>query len=176
MAGSRPVRIARRPASEPVLSRTELPVASHWGEYRENHAGTIRASRLFLLFLIVLIVLYVLFLGLALSSPTPGVSANLGAIAGFTVIAFGLGLWGWTITLLRAPRSVRLRSTETIVTERTGRTRRFPAAAELTIRVVGRFPGGLLASEPTEMVEVWTQTQGKRNYLVRSGLFSPDHL
>ncbi len=168
MSAPRPIRIPRS------LDGTDGSPAdtkgSGSGEYRENRGGTTRALRVYLLFLLVLVVLYATFLGLALTSSSPGLSTNYAVLAGFSAIALALAIVGWFITLGRAPRGVRFKTSETMITERTRRVRRFPPAPSLTVRVVGRYPSNLLSPEPTELVELLTETHGTRVYLVEAGL------
>ena len=169
MASSRPIRIARRSVASPTPG---LPPLVHGGTFVENTAGRTRAVRLFSLYAVLLAAVYLAFLGVVLAAPSSAARDDPVTIAALSLVAVALALWGYLITLARTPRGVRFQGAEILVVERPGRTRRFVAPPSLELRVVYRFGPGILAREPTELVEV-TSVDGRRcTYLVAQGLLS----
>jgi hypothetical protein len=160
VAASRAVRIARS-SRRSGASTAFIP----------NHAGERRAWRLFATYLLALAVIYALFLGLALTSPSPGPRDDTAAWASLTLLAAALAGGGWTITLGRAPRGAALVGGDLAVRERWGRVRRFPAGSEAHRRVVHHYPSGILGPDATEMVELVAVDRSRRTYLVGEGYF-----
>ena len=172
MAGSRPIRIARRPATAVGAGAGSDTEPSAPARFVENSAGRARAFRLFALYLVVLAAAYAGFLSLALTAPSQGTRDDLAALGALTLVAFVLGAWGWTITLGRAPRGVRFEEGEIVVLERMGRPRRFVAPPALEVTVAYRYAPGFLGREPTELVEATALDGRRRAYLVARGLLS----
>lgn len=170
MAGSssRPVRIARKPASGSP-PKTDAGSSDPAPEHRGNALGTQRGIRLFAVFALVAVGIYVLFTALVASSSSSGLRSDIAVYALLTaLVALLLGV-GFFVTLGRAPRSIAWGASDLIVRERLGGVRRFPRAG-LATAVVYRYPSGLLASGPTELVTV-TDARGRyRNYLVERGV------
>ncbi len=165
MAPPRTVRIARRDGS------ATTPGERTASAFVANTAGSARAGRLLLLFMAALGVIYLAFAGLTIANPLPGVRDNLYAWGAFTLVALLLALWGWSITLARAPVGARKARDGLVVRERGGSVRRFEARALDELHVVQRYPNGLLAPAPTALVELRTPEGGKRTYLVGDGFF-----
>ena len=163
MAEPRAVRIAR--------SATPSSGAAETGRFIPNRAGTARGWRLFVLFVAVLAVIYLVFVALALSSPTPGVRNNPLGWATFSGLATLLALWGWAITLGRAPRGATPRGEDVLVEGRTGRRYRVAAGALAQATVAHRYPAGPLSPEPTEFVVLRTSDGAQRTFLVGESFF-----
>ncbi|MCI4325665.1 MAG: hypothetical protein L3K00_07305 [Thermoplasmata archaeon] len=177
MADPRPVRIARRAAPGRRSSdddgdrRFWDSEAGGSGTFEGNEAGTGRGVRLFAVFGIALLAIYLVFLGLAATSPSPGVSGNWTVYALLTVLTLGLGAVGAAVTLLRAPSGVSFAPEFLIVSERLGRRRRWPLPPQLRLHVLQRYPRGLFGGEATELVEL-SDGKGQRSaYLVGRGFF-----
>lgn len=155
---ARTVRIGRpreggRPATGPA------------GEFRPNRFATARAQRLFLLFALLLVVIYGAFAALTLSNPLPGVRENPFAWLSFSGLAAVLGVWGWRITLGRAPRGVTVRPDGWWIHERGGRRTTVPGSALREPRVAQHYLPGWSAPGPTALVELPTE-RGVRAYLL----------
>ncbi|MGI0132557.1 MAG: hypothetical protein ACREDK_05630 [Thermoplasmata archaeon] len=172
MAESRPIRIVRRPVGAVLPAEMSVGVAPASGRYVANTAGTARALRLFVLYLAVLAAAYLGFLSLALTATSTGTRSDSAALVALTIVALALAIWGWMITLARAPTGIRFEGREIIVLERRGRPRRFVAPPALDITVAYRYPSGFLAREPTELVEATSLDGRRRAYLVARGLLS----
>jgi hypothetical protein len=165
----RPVRISRPVASVPP-SGDDQRAAFSVG-WVPNRAGEARARRLFGLFTVVLIVIYGAFIGLAALGPSSGVRSAPVAWGIFTLLAVLLGLWGWTLTFGKTPRSAQRREADLLVRERTGRIRRFPVESTRSMRVVQHYSGGVLGPDATEVVELLSRERSRREYLVGEGYF-----
>jgi hypothetical protein len=177
MADPRPVRIARR-ASPSHRSSDDDADRRFWdteaggsGTFEANEAGTGRGVRLFAVFGIALLAIYLLFLGLTVTSPSPGVSGNWVVYALLTVLTFGLGAVGAAVTLLRAPSGVSFTADSLIVSERLGKRRRWPLPPQLRLHVLQRYPRGLFGGEPTELIELSDGKGHRAAYLVGRGFF-----
>lgn len=166
MAAPRAVRIARAASAAPAAGPSARP------HFVPNRAGDTRARRLFLLFAVLLVAIYATFAALTLSNPVPGVRENLFAWAAFSLLALALALWGWSITIGRAPRGVLVRSEELLVRERLGGSRRVLRSALDGIKVVQRYPAGWIAPEPTVLAEVRVEGGRARTYLVGESFFA----
>lgn len=149
-----------------------LPPDGPAAAFVENTAGRTRALRLFSLYAVLLAAVYVAFLGVVLAAPSSAARGDPVTIAALSVVAAALALWGYLITLARTPRGVRFQGSEIVVVERPGRSRRFVAPPALELSVVYRYRPGLLAREPTELVEVTSVDGRRRTYLVAQGLLS----
>ena len=125
---------------------------------------------MFCLFAAGVLVIYLLFLGLTATSTSPGLRNSPTVYAALTIAVALLGVWGWFLTVHRAPRQAVLRDDALVVTERSGRARRFSPLG-VRVRVLYRYGPGLLAAEPTELVELSDAEGRRRNYLVGRGFF-----
>ena len=166
MAAPRAVRIARTPAPRATTAEAART------RFVPNRAGVARGRRLFLLFGLVLLAIYALFAALTLANPLPGVRDNLFAWAAFSALALLLAVWGWSITIGRAPRGVVLQREELLVREPLGASRRLPRSALNGLKVVQRYSAGWLAPEPTVLVEVRPERGRARTYLVGEAFFA----
>ena len=180
MAAPRPVRIARRRGdappptapspSDPGRTSPDASAGPAFG-YERNRGGTARAVRLYLVFAAGLVGILVLFVGLAASSPSPGVSHSTLVYAWLVGLTVALAAGGALITILRAPRGARFGPEGVVVTDRLGRTRRWPTAPQLNTRVVQRYSPGWLGPDATELVELSDGTGHRAQYLVARGFF-----
>ena len=146
-----------------------VPAATGPAEVRANRAGTQRAVRLALVYLAAVAALYLGTLLFDASRPdrmTPGVTSDLTV---FGAVALLLGVAGALLSLGPAPRSVELRPGSIVVVERWGRRRVWSPRDSAQVRVLRRYPAGLLASEPVESVELALAGR-RRHYLVSAGL------
>ncbi|HEV2520626.1 MAG TPA: hypothetical protein VGX00_08470 [Thermoplasmata archaeon] len=178
MEATRAVRIpvARRERPTPPGPEAPGPIdptAVAPGARRENRSGTQRAVRTFVTFLVGLLAIYGLFLGSFLTAPEIGVRSNPVEYLAFTAVLGALVLFGFAVTVGRAPRDLRATATELWVRERSGRLHRFPSDAALSLVVLKRYPSGLLSSEGTEIVRVSHPEASPRTYLVETGFFPP---
>ena len=167
MSAPRAVRIARRRELSEVPAATATASATFLE--RTNVAGSTRAWRLFGVFAVLLVVIYALFLAIS-ARAAGGLSAAPAVPAAFSLLALGLAVWGWSITLGRAPRSVTVRADATLVVERTGRARRFAAEPPVTLDIVERYGAGWLSPEPTQLVRIAAPHGRARLYLVGRAL------
>ncbi|HTT46004.1 MAG TPA: hypothetical protein VMH38_08370 [Thermoplasmata archaeon] len=181
MAGSRPIRIARpeRPAPKtPALeagAEAETVPPSEIEEPREvraNRGGGQRALRVTLIFVIVLAAMY---LGFALydrSAPGGSASPESNGLLLFTGVFVVIALVGVVYSLSPAPRRVEVGTSGLTVVGRWGRRRPLPPVDRLSVRLVRRYPPGLLSNATVELVEVWGDGAPVRTYLIEEGLFS----
>ncbi len=167
MSSPRPVRIVRVP-SRPAGAPSARAAAA--GDYRPNGGGRGRGRRLLLGFLALLAVIYAVFAGLALTAAAPGTRDDPVTWGLFSVVAVALALWGWVLTLGRAPRGAWVGAGHVIVEERAGRVRRFDLTSGDQLVVLQRHAQGLLSPRPTELVEL-RGPDGRRSYLIEAGLF-----
>jgi hypothetical protein len=169
MSQPRPVRISRAAAAgAPSGEGKRAAFAVGWVQ---NQAGEARARRLFGLFVVVLLVIYGAFVGLATAGSSSGVRSAPAAWAIFTLLAVLLGLWGWSLTFGKTPRSAQRREGDLLVRERMGRVRRFPVESAFSMRVVQRYHAGVLGPQATEVVELLTRERRSREYLVGERYF-----
>ncbi len=175
MASPRAVRIPRAApagtarAVRPTVGR---PVSAGTGpaDVRTNRPGTQRAVRIALVYLVAVAGVYLGSLAYDASRPelmTPGVTTDLTV---FGAVALLLGVVGALVSLGPAPRSVELRPGSIVVVERWGRRREWSPRASIQVRVVRRYPAGVLSSGPVESVELALAGR-RRTYLVAAGLF-----
>jgi len=181
MASSRPIRIARpdRPASATPVSETAhpaepVPPSGPEGprEVRANIGGAQRALRVTLVFVIVLAAMY---LGFALydrSAPGGSASPESNGLLLFTGVFAAIAVTGIVYSLTPAPRRVEVGPSGLTVVGRWGRRRYLPPLERLSVRVVRRYPAGLVSKVTVELVEVWGSGTPVRTYLVEEGLFS----
>lgn len=139
------------------------------GRFVENRAGWTRAYRLFAGFSLALVVVYVAVVADAVVA-VPGVASDTVALAILTALAGAFVVAGASVTITRAPRGVWWTPEELIVQERYSRPRRFPKSVPR--HVARRFPAGLLAPGPTEIVEVVPALGRRMTYLVDEGLLT----
>ncbi len=176
VATPRVVRIPARTRSAAAPTTTgasiepdRSPGSAGLSPHRENRFGRQRAFRTFLVFIAGLLAIYAFFLGTLLTSPEEGVRTGTTGYILLSALAVVIALGAVLMTIFRAPREIRTDGGVLVLRERYGPERRFPIAPGLFVRVVKRYPEGLLAEEPTDMVEV-TQGRGTpRNYLVDAG-------
>ncbi|MCI4337475.1 MAG: hypothetical protein L3K17_09890 [Thermoplasmata archaeon] len=164
MEPPRPVRIPRR--SRSAAGSASGPSA----EARENVGGRQRATRWFAVFLLGLGVLYAFFIALEASS-AGGLTGSPLAVGLFTILALAFVVWGWSITLRRAPRRVGVGSEEIAVEERRGHVRRFRIGPTLETTVLQRYPPSPFSPAATELVRVGPADGYRRVYLVERGMF-----
>ena len=188
MSAPRAVRIPRvRPApgaSEMARSATDTasgvrpsaregphPDQGDRSVVRPNAAGSMRALRLTLLYLLALGVLYLVF---ALYEATMPYSSGTGAENGlllFSGLATVLAVVGPYVTLSPAPRRIEIRSSSVVVVGRWGGRTEWAPWSEVSLRVVRRYPAGLLSRDPVESIEVAIPGRTPRTYLVGTELF-----
>jgi hypothetical protein len=176
MTTSRVVRIPARTRSASATSANaaridaERPVGSPVpSAHRENRFGRQRALRTFLAFVAGLVAIYAFFLGTLLTDPYVGLRNGATGYVLLSALALALALGALFVTIFRAPREIRTEGGVLVLRERYGPERRFPIAPGLLVRVVKRYPEGLLSEEATEMVEVTLGGSTPRNYLVDAG-------
>lgn len=137
---------------------------------KANRAGTQRVVRVTLLYLFVLAVIYggfVLYDQGAPGGTSPGTQT---ALVEFGVVALVMGLAGALLTLSPAPRAVEVSADRIVVVGRWGRTAEWTPLSQVTIRVVRRYPAGLLSEEGVDSVEVIAARRRVRSYLIETGL------
>ncbi|MCI4358468.1 MAG: hypothetical protein L3J95_02795 [Thermoplasmata archaeon] len=170
MEPTRAVRIpAARPSSEGAGTRG---TAGADGAVHPslNRSGCQRAIRTYALFLVALLAIYGIFLGTFLTAPESGVRSNPSEYGFFSLVLVVIGLYGFGVTVWRAPREVRATEQEVVVLGRTGRERRFSRGPGFVVSVLKRYPGGLFSDEATELVRVALPDGSARVYLVDEGL------
>ena len=176
MSTSRPVRIprsrthtvARVPVGAPMPSTRT--VAERPVERRRNVAGFQRALRLALVYLSGIALIYALFVGYTLTVPiTQGAGAGTDLLF-FGIVALAFAIAGTLLALHSVPRAIELSSTAIVVLGRWGVRTEWTPRGELELRVVRRFPAGLLSSEPVTSVELSLPGRPPRTYLVTEGL------
>jgi hypothetical protein len=134
-----------------------------------NRAGTQRARRLAITYVVALAVIFAGIDALARSAPSAG-SVGVGQdLELFATVALVLAIVGVVVSLSSAPLAVERTGGETIVHGVFGYRRRFPEGPGLTVRVLRRYPAGLLSSAPVESVEIATKGV-RRTYLLEEGL------
>jgi len=165
-AGSRTERAVRLPrgasAPGPPLDTSALG-------RRENRAGTLRAVRVSLFFVLAVVVLFAVLVSYARAAPGGTSSGTAFQLDLFAVVAVAVAAGGSALSLGSAPRAIEVRQNLTVVVGRFGGRRRFPALPALSVRLVRRFPRGLLSPEPVEVVEV-TGGRFRATYFLGEGL------
>ena len=137
---------------------------------RPNVAGFQRAFRLVLIYLVGLALIYVLFLGLA-QTASGAAGSGLGSdLLLFGIAALAFAVAGVMIALHPVPRAIALTADAVVVVGRWGRRTEWDPREQLRLRVVRRFPAGLLSSEPVTSVEFSLPGRPPRTYLVTEGL------
>ena len=178
MPAARVVRIPSATPPPPVApaAREDEPPREAVGalEVRRNLHGSQRAWRTFGGFLSALLAIYAAFLETFLTDPYGGVRSNPGQYAVFTAVMAAVGLYGFVVSVLRAPRELRFDAGELRVHERSGQWRRFPRGPGLSMAVLRSYPAGLLSTGPTEIVRLSMPNGLTRTYLVDSGWFPSD--
>jgi len=169
VSDSRPVRISRPAAAVPPSGA--LQRAAFAEGWVPNRAGELRARRLFVLFAGLLALIYLTFVALASSGTDSGVRSAPVAWGIFTGLAVLLGLWGWTLTYGKTPRSAQRRDADLLVRERLGHVRRFPVEAAASLRVVQHYDAGMLGPQATQVVELLSRERRRREYLVGERFF-----
>lgn len=174
--GSRPVRIPRsgtgspRVVRLPTAARTvPLPERAATLERRENHAGTQRATRIAVLFVVGIAVLFTALTLYARAAPggtSPGAGQEVDI---FGLLGAAIALAGAILALASAPRAIEVGAAETVVVGRFGRRRRFPTLGGLSVRLVRRYPSGILSDQEVDAVEVSGGTQ-RATYFLEEGL------
>ena len=174
MSTSRPVRIARTPVrsgdhaikvptSRPFTAATPRPaVAARPHDVRPNVAGTQRANRLAVVYAASLLVLYGILAAVARAAPGGGSTGSTISLELFAGIAVLFAAIGVLLALFSAPQRVELAPEATVFISRFGGRLRLGPLAELDVRVIRRFPSGLLAPAPVEHVEVAPKGKGRR--------------
>lgn len=174
MAASPPRRVRLARAGRPAEAAPSAPpagVASETPRRLPNRSATRRARRLAFLYIAGLAVLYLAFALLARASPGGHSTGTSDDLAWFGAIAFAFALGGAVLTLLSAPSAFELTDGATVVVSPFGTRRTFPTGPGLSVRVVRRFPPGLLSEEPVEVVELaWRGV--RRTYHVDAGVFA----
>ena len=170
MGPPRAVRISR--VARPAAGDDGVGGAPPRGEYRENVAGAARGNRLFGIFSTGLFALYLAFLAVAMRA-AGGLGADPAAIALFSAVAAALAVWGFLITLGRAPRGAWVAPDRIVIVERSGRSRRLAGAPPVRVEVLQRYPSGFLSPEETRLVRAPVAGARPRTYLVGVGLLEP---
>jgi hypothetical protein len=170
---TRAVRIPRKGdgssiAEEPSAEKGSASAPVVPGHRFTNSAGGARAFRTFLLFLVGLAAIYGLFLGLAVRTASAATSMSVEEVL-TAAVAVSLVV-GWLVTLGQAPAAAWIENGQLIIRERTGRSRRFPAAT-VRFHVLRTNGVGPFGPEPTEYVEVSAPHGGRRTYLVGANFF-----
>ncbi|MGB6500607.1 MAG: hypothetical protein WBG19_04305 [Thermoplasmata archaeon] len=175
---ARPVRLvrSRSGAGVPVTTGSPVPeeaegTAPNSRRRFPNRAATQRVRRLSMFYLVVLAALYLGFALLARNSAggaTAGTAQDLELFGG---VAFAFALGGVILTLLSAPVALEATPTMTVLVSPFGTRRAFPSGPNLSIRVVRRYPAGLLAGEPVESVEIASQGV-RRTYLIDAAVIA----
>jgi hypothetical protein len=156
--------IAEEPSTEPGSASAPMVSSKHF----TNSAGGTRAFRTFLLFLVGLAAIYGLFLGLAVRDTSAATGTSVEEVL-TAAVAVSLVV-GWLVTLGQAPAAAWIANGQLVVRERTGRSRRFPAAT-VRFHVLRTNGVGPFGPDPTEFVEVSAPGGGRRTYLVGAGFF-----
>lgn len=182
MATSRPVRIARSermpdspgPAAEAAPTPApERPLSlDSEREVRANRGGAQRAVRVAVIFLVVLAAMYLGFILYDRTAPGGSGSPEGNGLLLFTAVFAAFALIGIVYSITPAPRWLEVTPSRVVVVGRWGQRRAFPPLDRLSLRVVRRYPAGLLSDATVELVEVWGADVPVRAYLVEQGLFS----
>ncbi|MGP8077910.1 MAG: hypothetical protein ACLQD8_02865 [Thermoplasmata archaeon] len=175
----RRVRLARPGAQRPRPPSAGWPepakAAGPEGTPRRivpNRAATQRARRLTALYVVILAALYAGFALLARGSAGGPPSGTTQDLELFGLVALVFALAGAILTLLSAPAALELSPTATVVVSPLGSRRTFRTGPGHSVRIVRKFPAGILSSEPVESVEI-ASGGGRRTYLVDAGILSP---
>lgn len=175
MVAPRAVRIPRASAAAPSTGSpsSDAPAASAAApdvvDRRPNRAGIRRATRISTIYLGALLIMYIGFVLLDRAGPGgTGPSATPGLLW-FSGVAALLGLAGFLVTFWPVARAVEIRPAAVTIVESTGRRRTFPPLPELRVDVVRRYPAGVLAPEPVEVVQVYGR-RGSFSYHLGEGL------
>jgi hypothetical protein len=167
---ARGVRIPRRDGpgrgGPPAESSSEPSGAVH-----PNSAAERRARRLFTVFVGGVAFTYALFVGLAATSPAPGVRDSAAPYVLFSLLAAALLAIGWQLTLGRTPRAAWIDfDGHLVVKERSGRLRHFPVEPGLDLRIVGT-QGASVLGEPVDVAELRAARGPPRRYVVAREFF-----
>lgn len=171
MSSSPPVRIARVPVRAsgrvvrvPVGRPTPVLPSGPAGptEVRENRAGTQRTNRLAVLYAGGLLGLYAALAVYAHGAPGGSSSGEVYGLELFGGVAVLLALAGVLLAFSSSPRRVELRPDATVFVSRFGGRLKLGARADLEVRIVRRFPAGLLSPGVVEHVEVAPKGTGRR--------------
>jgi len=137
---------------------------------RSNLAGTQRVVRLSAVYLIVLAALYTAFSLYSRSSPAGSTAGAQAALLEFGLVALALAVAGTLLTLTPAPRAIEAIPEGFVVVGRWGQRTEWSPLDQVIVRLVRRYPPGLLSEEAVDSVEVSGGRVRRRSYLVQEGL------
>ena len=161
--------VVRVPSGRPKPTVTPSEVAR---VRRPNVGGSQRAVRLAALFVGTLAALYAAFVLYDRTAPGGTAPAAGNGVLEFTIIFVVFAVAGALYALTPAPRAVEVERDRVTVVGRWGRRRSLPPLELLSVSVVRRYPAGILAAHPVELVEVSGEDVPRRSYLVDAKLFA----
>ena len=177
MGTSRVVRIPVRHTpvggtlAEPSDANSPAFIEPAPGRFEPNRSGTARGMRTLLVFLGATLLVYAAFLGLFLSSPTPGVRDNPLALGFFSAFGALVLVVAYSITLHTAPKGIRRDGEFLVVTERIGRERRYRSDPSiLRPLILKRYGAGPLNDAPVVLLQLSQPDGARRAYLLDEGL------
>jgi len=134
-----------------------------------NRAGTQRARRIAVAYIVAIALVFLALGLLARTAPAAGTSGAGQDLELAGGVALALAVLGALVSLTSAPVAVERTGGETIVHGLFGYRRRFREGPGFSVRVVRRFPAGLLSVEEVESVELASKGV-RRTYLLEVGL------
>jgi hypothetical protein len=126
--------------------------------------------RVTLLYVLVLLAVYLGFVLYDQGAPGGTSPGTQTALVEFGGVALVVGLAGALLTLSPAPRAVGVAADRIVVVGRWGRKAEWTPLSQVTIRVVRRYPAGLLSHQGVDSVEVIAARRRVRSYLIETGL------